>query len=94
MDQPTPLQFSLKTILAITAAVSLFFAAGAWFDMPGYVLFVLLAGLAAVFAFSRDFDVFLLGARGLPAFGVRPVLRPGNLDRYAIEPPCQTQHMQ
>ena len=64
MDQPTPLQFSLKTILAITAAVSLFFAAGAWFDMPGYVLFVLLGGLAAVFAFSRDFDVFLLGLAG------------------------------
>ena len=32
MAQPTPLQFSLKTILAITAAVALFFAAG-----PGLV---------------------------------------------------------
>ena len=29
MAEPTPLQFGLKTILAITAAIALFFAAGA-----------------------------------------------------------------
>jgi prepilin-type processing-associated H-X9-DG protein len=60
MSAPRPLQFGLKTILAITAGFALLFASGSWFGVPGYALFFLLAGLAAVFAFSRDFDVFAL----------------------------------
>jgi prepilin-type processing-associated H-X9-DG protein len=59
MSAPRPLQFSLKTIMAITAGFALLFASGSWFGVPGYLFFLLLAGLAAVFAFSRDFDVFV-----------------------------------
>lgn len=52
---PPRVQFGLKTILAITSAIALLFAAGAWLGPLGYVAFFLLAGLAAIFAFSRDF---------------------------------------
>ncbi len=52
---PPRVQFGLKTILAITSAIALLFAAGAWLGAVGYVAFFLLAGLAAIFAFSRDF---------------------------------------
>ncbi|HEV7221685.1 MAG TPA: hypothetical protein VGN42_03235 [Pirellulales bacterium] len=47
MSAPRPLQFGLKTILAITAGFALLFASGSWFGVPGYALFFLLAGLAA-----------------------------------------------
>lgn len=59
MDQPTPLQFSLKTILAVTAAVALFFAAGSWFGAAGYVGVVLLAGLVGIHRTARDLFEFV-----------------------------------
>ncbi len=46
---PQPLQFGLKTILAITAAFAALFAAGAWFGINGFFGFLLLAALAAIF---------------------------------------------
>lgn len=47
---PTPpLQFGLKTMLAITAAFAALFAAGVWFGINGFFGFLLLAALAAIF---------------------------------------------
>ncbi|HVX62862.1 MAG TPA: DUF1559 domain-containing protein [Pirellulales bacterium] len=43
-----PLQFGLKTILAITAAFAALFAAGVWFGIKGFVGFLLLAALIAI----------------------------------------------
>ena len=45
---PQPLQFGLKTILAITAAFAALFAAGAWFGIKGFFGFLLLAALIAI----------------------------------------------
>ena len=45
MGEPAPLQFSLKTILAITAGAALFFAAGAWFGAAGYAGFMMIAAI-------------------------------------------------
>jgi prepilin-type processing-associated H-X9-DG protein len=48
-NTPTPpLQFGLKTILAITAAFAALFAAGVWFGIKGFVGFLLLAALVAI----------------------------------------------
>lgn len=45
MAEPTPLQFGLKTILAITAGAALFFAAGSWFGAAGYAGFLMIAAV-------------------------------------------------
>ncbi|HUY92075.1 MAG TPA: DUF1559 domain-containing protein [Pirellulales bacterium] len=73
MTEQPPVQFRLKTILAITAAVALFFTAGSWFGPWGYVGFVWLACLAVILKSSRDFDVYVLWLAlflfGLPLMG-------------------------
>lgn len=48
-----PLQFGLKTLMALTAAVALLFAAGWWFGAAGYGCFFALAGLLAIVAVPR-----------------------------------------
>jgi hypothetical protein len=45
MAEPAPVQFSVKTILAITAGTALFFAAGAWFGAAGYAGFMVIAAV-------------------------------------------------
>lgn len=51
--EPRPLQFGLKTILAITAAFSLLFAAGSWFGEAGYFGFFVIVALGAAFFYPR-----------------------------------------
>jgi len=51
--KPRPLQFGLKTILAITAAFSLLFAAGSWFGSTGYVGFFIAAILGYALFYPR-----------------------------------------
>ena len=51
--QPRPLQFGLKTILAIMAAFSLLFAAGSWFGAAGYVGFFIAAILGYALFYPR-----------------------------------------
>ena len=45
MAEPAPLQFGLKTILASTATIALFFAAGSWFGAAGYGGFLMVAAV-------------------------------------------------
>jgi prepilin-type processing-associated H-X9-DG protein len=45
---PRPLQFGLKTMLAITTAFAALFAAGSWFGVQGALAFLLLAALLAL----------------------------------------------
>ena len=84
MSASRPLQFGLKTIMTITAGFALLFASGSWFGAPGYLVFFLLAGLAAIFAFSRDFDVFMASLAAYSLFilatccGVFPLLDSGS----------------
>ena len=57
MAEPTPVQFSLKSILAVTAIVALFFGAGSWLGLDAYVFFVLLAVFIASCALPRNSNV-------------------------------------
>jgi prepilin-type processing-associated H-X9-DG protein len=57
---PSHVQFSLKTILAVTTGFAMLFAAGSWFGPAGYVGFVLLAVFGALCAFPRNSDVSAL----------------------------------
>ncbi|HUY90798.1 MAG TPA: DUF1559 domain-containing protein [Pirellulales bacterium] len=53
MMEPRPLQFGLKTILAITAGVALFFAAGSWFGPAGYVGICMVTVLGTALFYPR-----------------------------------------
>lgn len=75
---PPRLQFGLKTILAITTAFALLFAAGWWFGLAGYVIFFLLAVFVAMVTNPRlrrfeNFAVYclflvIMSCMLLPAF--------------------------
>lgn len=51
--EPRRLQFGLNTLLAMTASVALFFAAGRWYGPAGYASFFAVAGLLTICVVPR-----------------------------------------